>query len=172
MRKSILRVAQPILSTSRITTRSTRHLSTSIPNLRPRSLQTSSFYIQRQCQRLYSTEQTPTQETNTEGKSTTTESEGTQTPSAEDGARMELETAKKEIIELKVYTHILLPLYQQTPTAIVRLAKQILTICCIGQIPPLHRRLPQPPRPHETRTHIRSRLCNLQVRARSPRQRR
>ena len=82
-------------------------------------------------------------------------------PSEAQTLKTELETKNKEIIDLKVAPFPGNITYDST----------FLTLPS-GQISPRRRRLPQPTRPHKTRSAICSRLCPSKIRERPHRQRR
>jgi len=75
-------------------------------------------------------------------------------PEEEDPVKKELETKNREIIDLKV---------NQIPQAAIL---SLIKTHSLGQIPPLRRRLPQPPRAHKTRHPVCQRLCHPTLRQR------
>lgn len=82
----------------------------------------------------------------------------------EDPLKKELETKNREIIDLKVSLNSLPPYPRPVP---LHPPQPLPTFSSSpGQIPPLRRRLPQPPRPHETRRHRRPRLRHHPLRQR------
>ena len=93
-----------------------------------------------------------------------TEQQTAQEPAKEDAAQLELETKKREVIDLTVHLTCL--------TYDPRLKRQHCSLLCVGPTKAQRRRIPQPPRTNETRSGRSTRVLPPAVREGYPRYRR